>query len=563
MIAPSTIEPHDISLTHGNAAVQPVTFGGCFGWLHSASGSGVRDIGVVLCQGVGRDASNAHRSFRILADRLAAAGYATLRFDYPGTGDSDEPVVELWDAWQNSLTDAVACLRARTGVSRLVFIGLRAGAIVATTVAAIRSDAVGLVLLEPTLRGKSYMTQLAVEARLRARDARRDAPGIEIDGLHLGPSTIERLSAIDLRQTVFGPGFAVAAFTQAPSSLLSACAAAWQAQGAAVAIHGFDGLGGLLRPSHLADEPLVDVTPIVAWLEGAIPTTRVPLPIIAPSPATLRPTGCVETAIRFGTENTLFGILCRSGSHAPVESAVVICNTGGDPHHGFARFSVRLARRLASEGVASLRLDFAGMGDSPSRTAEGDEDVTHVFSVDRRADIAAAVTALQAAGYRRFAVNGLCSGAYHAFQAAVSDERIDAQLLVNLPWFSLRYDRPGPASVARNAMRTLSQRQVSSLMLFAERDAGLTALNTHFGEGGADLPAFPGATAATLADVDHDLTTHAMQDVVTLRMIAFLRDLGWIPAIATSRPAMAACYPVALTAAGKEQSVESDQVLAW
>jgi pimeloyl-ACP methyl ester carboxylesterase len=562
LIAPSTIEAHDISLARGNVAMQPVTFGGCFGWLHGTPVSCARDTGVVLCPGIGRDASNAHRSFRILADRLAAAGYATLRFDYPGTGDSDEPVVDLWDAWQNSLTDAAACLRAQTGVSRLVFIGLRAGAMLATTVAATRSDAVGLVLLEPILRGKSYMTQLAVEARLRARDVRRDAPGIEIDGLYLSPSTIERLSAIDLRQTALRPGFTVAAFTQAPSSLLSACVAAWQARGAMVAIHGFDGLDGLLRPSHLADEPLVDVTPIVSWLEGAVPTTRVPLPIIAPSPGTLRPSGCVEMPLRFGPENTLFGMLCRPTSNATAESAVVICNTGGDPHHGFARFSVRLARRLAAVGVASLRLDFAGLGDSPSRTAEGDEDITHVFTVDRRADIAAAVTELQAAGYRRFAVNGLCSGAYHAFQAAVSDERIDAQLLVNLPRFSLRHDPVGPASLARSAMRTLSQRQVSSLMLFAERDAGLAALNTHFGEGGAELPAFPGATAATLPDVDHDLTTHAMQDAVTRRMIGFLRDLGWIPGIATARPAMEAFYPIGLSAAGKEQLVESGRILA-
>jgi dienelactone hydrolase len=561
LIAPSTIEDHDISPAGGDVAMQPITFGGCFGWLHATPGSSVRDVGVVLCQGIGRDASNAHHAFRILADRLAAAGYTTLRFDYPGTGDSDEPVGELWDAWQNSLTDAAACLRVRTGISRLVFIGLRAGAIPAT-IAAVRSNAVGLVLLEPILRGKSYMTQLAVEARLRAGDVRQPAFGIEIDGLHLSPSTIGRLSAIDLRQTTLRPGFAVATFTRTPSSLLSACVAAWQAQGADVAIHGFDGLDGLLRPSHLADEPLADVTPIVSWLQTAVPTTRSPLSIVAPLPTTLRLAGCVETPLRFGPENALFGMLCRPASHATTETAVVICNTGGDPHHGFARFSVRLARRLAAEGVASLRLDFAGLGDSPSRTAQGDEDVTHVFTVDRRADIAAAVTELQAAGYRRFAVNGLCSGAYHAFQAAVSDQRIDAQLLVNLPWFSLRFDRPGPVSLARRAMHALSQRHVSSLMLFAERDAGLAALSAHFGEGGADLPAFPGAQMATLQSVDHDLTTHTMQDAVTHSMIGFLRDLGWIQGIANSRPATAAFCPAGLPFMDKEQPAESDRIPA-
>jgi hypothetical protein len=108
----------------------------------------------------------------------------------------------------------------------------------------------------------------------------------------------------------------------------------------------------------------------------------------------------------------------------------------------------------------------------------------------------------------------------------------------------------------------LSQRHVSSLMLYAERDAGLAALATHFGEGGADLPAFPGSQAATLQSVDHDLTTHAMQDAVADRMIGFLRDLAWIPRIATARPATAVFYPVGLPSAGKEQSVEIDRILA-
>src|ERR1051325_66360 len=57
-----------------------------FAWLHyPANPSG---HGVVLCAPLGYEQVHAHRSFRVLADQLAAAGVTALRFDYHGTGDS-------------------------------------------------------------------------------------------------------------------------------------------------------------------------------------------------------------------------------------------------------------------------------------------------------------------------------------------------------------------------------------------------------------------------------------------------------------------------------------------
>src|SRR5271168_1578528 len=64
----------------------PIVFGGCFGWYHPGRG----DLGVVLCGPHGYEDLCVHRHWRGLAQDLSRHGLPTLRFDYPGTGDSAE-----------------------------------------------------------------------------------------------------------------------------------------------------------------------------------------------------------------------------------------------------------------------------------------------------------------------------------------------------------------------------------------------------------------------------------------------------------------------------------------
>jgi hypothetical protein len=115
---------------------------------------------------------------------------------------------------------------------------------------------------------------------------------------------------------------------------------------------------------------------------------------------------------------------------------VLIGNAGHDPHYASARHAVTLSRKLAATGVASFRLDYAGLGDSIGPAGE-EKMLSHVFAVDRAPDVSAAVDALQALGFNRFGIEGLCSGAFHAFRTAVAEPRIGAVLVVNLPFFAL------------------------------------------------------------------------------------------------------------------------------
>ena len=99
----------------------PVTFRGCFGWLHYRPDLAAMDAGVVICPSLNRDALNAHFLLRVMADDMAAAGYKVLRFDYHSTGDSldlsdfnDLPPGQ-WRGWQASIEAAADWMRDQAG----------------------------------------------------------------------------------------------------------------------------------------------------------------------------------------------------------------------------------------------------------------------------------------------------------------------------------------------------------------------------------------------------------------------------------------------------------------
>lgn len=80
----------------------------------------------------GWEALRAHRTLRLLADRLAETGLDVLRFDYSGTGDSmgDHDDVTL-ARWIDDAGEALDELVSLSGARRVSVVGLRIGALVA------------------------------------------------------------------------------------------------------------------------------------------------------------------------------------------------------------------------------------------------------------------------------------------------------------------------------------------------------------------------------------------------------------------------------------------------
>src|SRR2546427_7834160 len=101
-----------------------------FGFYHPPKPGSWRAVGVVLCRPIGTDQTRSDRVYRHLAERLAAAGFACLRFDLFGTGDSggDERTEGLVRAWLDAAALAVAELRARSRAPTIARFAPRPGA---------------------------------------------------------------------------------------------------------------------------------------------------------------------------------------------------------------------------------------------------------------------------------------------------------------------------------------------------------------------------------------------------------------------------------------------------
>jgi hypothetical protein len=123
----------------------------------------------------------------------------------------------------------------------------------------------------------------------------------------------------------------------------------------------------------------------------------------------------------------LVGILTQPVGSDPV-AALMLLNAGLLHRSGPCRLHVRLARRLAYQGVATLRFDLSGLGDSVRRGSGAGADA------DMMDDTRQALDALgDAVGPLPLAAGGLCSASDLAFKSALVDDRITGLLQLD-PW---------------------------------------------------------------------------------------------------------------------------------
>ena len=435
----SRIGPGAVPIAFGEAHTR------CFGWFHAAEGAVRRATGVVLCRPVGYEGTCAYETYTQLAERLAQDGFAVIRFDYHGTGDSigsdaDPDRVAAWLACIGAALDEVARLG---GVSRLAVFGVRIGATLAVKVASERGGVDSMVLWAPCPTGRAFVRELRAAGTLRKHALRPGASSdddLETLGTLYTAQTLSDLHTLDAK-----PGAQPGAKLPAARALFigrddlpgaGPWPAAWREAGIDTTVVEWPGYVAMMAEPHEADVEATTIDGIVDWLRAGEPAAVHAEPGTARHEAPLQRDavfgGVRETPLLFGHEHGLFGILAEPAdlgqAGARAETAILMLNVGTNHRVGPNRLYVKMARAWAERGYRSLRFDLAGIGDS--RTAAGYAQ-SRLYSKGSTVDVGAAIERLTGLGVRRFILVGLCSGAYVAFQTALADERVTGLVLIN------------------------------------------------------------------------------------------------------------------------------------
>lgn len=545
---------------------EPVFVDGCFGWLHRPVAGRPAPLGVVLAQAYAQEEICTHYGLMALAERLAAAGMAVFRFDYPATGDSsgDEPALATME---QSVVRAADLLRAEAGVGTIALVGLRLGAAVAARAAAAIDGVAGAVLLAPVVTGAAYLREVRASAQVSSLSMLDPLPKpgdgkpLNTNGFRWPGALLDAVATIDLA-TLPAPAPRLLIAAIRADRRTAQLATGWRAGGAQVEERAFADYDAYMQDPTTHEVPHATFAAVEAFLaelpSGAASGASAPVA----TAATLVEPGYEDVPLRFGDDDRVFGMLCRPRGRPAAPVAALLVHEGSSHHIGNGRAYVTLARRLATAGIASLRMDLTGMGDSP---APADARNPH-YDPERLAEVFAGIDCLERQGFRRAVSFGLCSGAYTAREVAVGDVRVVGTFVVNLQKFIWHYgddirvqmrsnkrtlrsyiksmrnpaewrkalagkaDLTGIARVltlraigrvvhsvrslfppaagseaatVRAQMAAMAERRVHQLLMFSEDDPGIGEMTTQFGRGARRLGGYAPARMVVLPDSDH------------------------------------------------------------
>ena len=560
-----------------------VAFAGCRGWIHKAGGG----RGAILCGAWGFEELCSRRSLAYLGDRLAEKGVTALRFDYRGCGDSAEPAetAGLLETWEADIVRAAQYLREEHGLTEVVLVGLRLGAVVAA-LAAPRIGATRLALLAPPVSGRAMLRECAAFAMLShgayAHEQSAGWDGVDAAGFKLPQEDLLTLRAVDLRRIEVNPAPKTLIFAPARSAVLDSFSQRVVELGGQVEQRDFGLYAGMMCDPTASQTPVETLQQAAEWLAEDAPEVRLRAASVQQTSVLSSETWIEEPA---RLDGNLFGVLTRPRPSLHHEGrlprrAVIFLNAGGIRQVGWAGMHVAMARRLAKADVASLRFDATGVGDSPPY-----DTVAPLFAHERRTDVAAAIDWLCERGVEDVALVGACSGAHHAFHLACADERVRAVALVNMvcilwgPSYAIQlsawratktaqmqargfavsgeahnevaalaaFALPLARKFARRsfgALKTLSvlasglsgkkiverkfaelaRRGVQVRLVYSADDPGLEELARYMGRGGAQALRHANVQKVVIPDADHMLTQAHAQDALADTVLALVQS---------------------------------------
>ncbi|MBD8878420.1 alpha/beta fold hydrolase [Roseibium polysiphoniae] len=569
----------------------PVFFDGLAGMFHAAEGS----TAILMLSPWAYEELCSRKAFRTMADQFAENGYPCLRFDFPGTCHSaiasdaiDDPF-----AWRNAAEAALDQLIELCAPSRVILLGQGIGGLIAGDLARKR-DVAGIIYLGAVSQGRTHLREISAWTAMTKPTflvGASDGPegGIMAGGFVLSASTASEIKGLSLLKGD-APMVSRSLVVERPENPADVRFAEHLiSSGASVDRIPFHGYVDYISNPTLSRLPEQTVGSMLSWVKTHFPSNSSPSERSQsfPSKVEVQGEGFQETFCRFGPGAMFFGVLSE-----PVESqartGLIVLNAGYDHSCGWGRYTVDLAREMATDGFAVLRMDMAGIGETPLWPGQQEQVL---YSERQNDDVKCAVDWMKAERcYENIIIIGRCSGAYQAFVSAELDMRIDGAFLINarrLVWdpdedvdeairepiqtlSTYRNKIASPRQLKRllsgelpisRAIKRLAQalgkvadqklapvlrnfskhhrldrilharlealraRGAPVELVYSDGDRGLLEVSSWFGPGTAGLSNYPNVNLSSVPNADHNLSPLPARVEVTAKLLEFARRL--------------------------------------
>ena len=478
------------------------------GWLPA----GPLPLAVVLASSWGEEDIRGYDGQRALAIALAESGIGTLRFEWPDTGDSSAATGTTSNADALAAFDAAATQAlALSGCTRLAFVGLRLGALLAAHAAVARTDVDALVALLPVASGRAFVREQRLPDAGGVAAVPALAPAGAFDPAELPVQLggfAQPLRQLEAMSALRWPSQATSSLRDAlllwpPAAPGRAGSDALAGLGVRVREWAHEELSGTLAASRRAGLAPVAIVEIVRWLQeragdaaaahGAAAagasatedgrTVRMRAAVVdaqleaatgavlALSAAGARrwmrlqqgPVAVRECLVRIGDARDrepplLAGVVSERDvapgpdGARPFRRGVVLLSSGRERRIGPHRLWVPWARQRAALGDVVLRLDLPGIGDSERHAAPdldplGPDDARGAEAVAR-----AAAWLRREHGVADCTVMGVGWGAWQAWRAALAGVDVQQVVAIDLP---ILHWAAGGVDIATDSERSL------------------------------------------------------------------------------------------------------------
>lgn len=463
--------------------------GPIFAWYHPPRGP-MRSRAVLLCDALISDRMNLHLAYRHLALRLSAAGYPAMRVDYLGTGDSSgSPRDAGWsEQWQEGLASALETLIRLSGLSRAAVFGARFGGTLAAEFAASRSEVDAMLLWGPFVAGRDFLRNARAMHKLMGSNpsgrqpSNAESEDEEFLGYLLNRAARDRIETCRLLEREQPPCAQAKLIAWDEHSKEDRLATHLEAQGVVV---DFERIADLHSDESISSQALPErvYERLIRWLDEQTPTaghepppgggegllqSRVRVRLSESAPGEIE-----ERVLFFGADGGLFGISSEPPARGDTSATtrLVLVNGGNNHRAGINRNYTEWARQAGSGGVACLRFDIRGLGDSPPLR---EEDLNQLYRDETRDDVLAAIeAATTGAPGERVVLAGVCAGAYQALHASLVSDRVDMLVLLDI----LKWDPDSPNTISGGFW----DRRARQLSRWRDRLLARLGLAQHFG----------------------------------------------------------------------------------